>query len=108
VSLGFASKFLEVSRDTVIRFCEVGILRATLFRKDHWLVDEHSLFQWHDANRNTLAAARAVVKTEAEPMLCPRGACEAHWERCGQVIPAFRVSLCRGCFRGRPLRVRAE
>src|SRR5260370_17450830 len=38
----------------------------------------------------------------------PPAMCEAHWQRRGRAVPAFRANLCLRCFSGRPLPVKAD
>ncbi len=96
LTVGAVARALSISFEEVEELCEVGTLQARRTRSGFWLIDEHSLIRWREAN----PATQPVQSVESP---CPPGACEAHWLRRGQVIPEFRAGLCRRCFSGRLL-----
>jgi hypothetical protein len=117
VHVGFAVHLLGIMPHEVVRLCKTGVLRARRNGKyGRWRLDKVFLVRWHDANPNYGAADREPNEEEEQHALtrlaaqapCPSGACEAHWERRGRVVPAFRVRLCRRCYSGRPLLVKEE
>ena len=115
MNLGAAAKFLGVSPAEVDRLCQAGTLGAQRSRRGFWIIDAASIVQWREGNPNASASVgesesageqRAVPPIELSP--CPRGACEAHWQRRRRIVPAFRLDLCRRCFLGHPLPPKAE
>jgi len=98
VSIGDAARKLGISFGEVVEFCEAGTLRAQRTRNRFWLIDEQSLTQWREAN----------PERQPRESPCPRASCEAHWSRRGQLVPAFRAGLCRRCYSGRPLPMKAD
>jgi hypothetical protein len=116
VHIGFAVHLLGIDSNEVVRLCKTGALRARCNRHGTWRIDEAFLVRWHAANPSTGAAGaesnegekkRALARLAARPP-CPSGACEGHWERRGQVVPAFRVGLCQRCYSGRSLSVKRD
>ncbi len=109
VHIGFAAHLLRIESDEVIRLCKTGALRARCNRHGSWKIDEIFLVRWHEANPNYGDEDRLLAAGEEQRALpCPPGACEAHWERRGREVPAFRANLCQRCYSGRPLPVKAE
>ena len=116
VNVGFAAHFLGISPERVEILCKTGALRAERNRRGFWKIDEAFLIQWHEANPNARAAdcdsneeeeQRALTRLAARAPV-PAGACGGHWERRGEVVPAFRVGLCRRCYSGRALPVKED
>lgn len=93
MNLGAAARTLGIPSEEVAELCEAGALQAKRTRNGFWLIDQHSLARWHEAN----------PERQPKETPCPRGACEAHWERRGQVVPEFLAGLCRKCYSGRSL-----
>ncbi len=112
VHVCFAAHLLGIEGDEVIGLCKSGALRARCNRHGTWWIDEIFLVRWHSANPNygaedkPLAASESADERRALP--CPPGMCEGHWERRGRIVPAFRANLCRRCYSGRPLPVKAD
>lgn len=93
VNIGTAARTLGISAEEVMELCEAGALKAQRTRNRFWLIDEQSLLRWREANPE--------IQSKETP--CPHGACEGHWSRRGQIVPAFRADLCLRCYSGRPL-----
>jgi len=109
VNIGFAAHLLRIESYEVVRLCKTGVLRARCNRHGTWRIDEVFLIQWHSANPNYGDEDRLLAGGEEQRALpCPAGACEAHWERRGRVVPAFRANLCQRCYSGRPLPLKAD
>ena len=109
VHVGFAVHLLGIESDEVIRLCKTGALRARRNRHGTWWIDEVFLVRWHSANPSYGAEDKPLAANDSlPPTPCPPGACEAHWERRGREVPAFRANLCQRCYSGRPLPVKAD
>lgn len=114
VNVGSAAQLLELEPEEVLRLCKAGTLLARRNSHGSWRIDEAFLIRWREENPNSGAAGcesneeqeeeeqRALARLAARAPV-PAGACEGHWERRGEIVPAFRVGLCRRCFSGRPL-----
>lgn len=117
VRLYVAIDLLGLGSMEVVRLCRTGVLRARRSKHGSWWIDRAFLIQWHEKNPNYASALGCESDAEEERALsapaslptapCPAGACEAHWERRGRVVPAIRAGLCRGCLAGRPLPVKS-
>lgn len=102
VPIYVAADLLGIAAEEIVRLCETGALHARRHRGG-WRIDRTFLIQWRAANPNYYAPASGCESAQSLP--CPVGACEAHWERRGRTVPAFRVDLCLSCYSGRPLPV---
>jgi hypothetical protein len=122
VSIGAAAHFLGIPPFQVIMLCKWGVLPARRNRHGTWRLDEAFLIRWREAHLHARAAGCESIEGEEQSALpgsaappgsaerapCPPGACEAHWERRGRIVPEFRANLCSACHAGRPLPARAD
>jgi hypothetical protein len=118
-SLAGAAAILGISPKGVVELCQAGRLPAEFRKSKNWIFDEAVLVSWRESNRDILAdgyggngqaeqlssvqTASKAAPYRPVPKRCPDGACSAHWERRGRIVPSFKLDLCAKCFSGRPL-----